>query len=103
MAMLDGLFSLSEDVLATEVHKSCILYGHLPEQINQQRIAMQSPLYTYVPHQVLAERNMRVMNTLGRQIMAEAADRPASCLQQIDEAQASAVLEAVIPGYQELR
>lgn len=86
MTMLDGLFSLSEDVLATEVHKSCVLYGHLPEQINQQRIAMQSPLYTYVPHQILAERNMRVMNTLGRQIMAEAAE----------------VMEAIIPGYQEL-
>ena len=40
IVMLDALFSLSEEELATAVNVACALYGHLPEQIEQQRIAV---------------------------------------------------------------
>jgi hypothetical protein len=101
IVMLDALFSLSEEDLATAVNVACALYGHLPEQIEQQRIAMQSPLYAYVPHQVLAERNMRVMNTLGQAIVADPADQPAQRSAQIQapQVEASVWAETVLPDY----
>ncbi|GCF08110.1 hypothetical protein KDI_16740 [Dictyobacter arantiisoli] len=68
LLMLDAIFSLSPQELTKSVHAACQRYGHLPEQIEQQRAAMQSPLYAYMPHQILAERNILLMNTLGRQI-----------------------------------
>jgi hypothetical protein len=102
--MLDALFSLSEEALAKSVREACVLYGHLPEQIEQQRAAMQSPLYAYVPHQILAERNMRVMNTLGQAIVTDPADKPSQRAAWIQEPQveASVWAETVIPGYQSL-
>ena len=102
MVMLDALFAVSEEELATAVHEACALYGHLPEQIEQQRTTMQSPLYSYVPHQLLAERNMRVMNMLGQAIMADPEDEPAqrSILIQEPQVEASVWAETIIPGYQ---
>lgn len=104
MAMLDALFALSEEELAKSVHEACALYGHLPEQIEQQRSSMQSRLYSYVPHQLLAERNMRVMNMLGQAIMADPEDEPAqrSILIQEPQVEASVWAETVIPNYQSL-
>lgn len=104
MVMLDALFALSEEDLLRAVQSACILYGHLPEQIAQQRSVVQSPLYAYIPHQILAERNMRVMNTLGQAIIADPVDKPArrSALIQDPQVEASVWAETVIPGYQSL-
>jgi hypothetical protein len=76
MQALDAIFSLPEDELFAAVHTACEQYGHLPEQIARQLTDMQSPLYTYVPHQVLARRNMRVMNQLAIKIAAKPEDLP---------------------------
>lgn len=104
MVMLDALFALSDEDLAKSVHEACVLYGHVPGQIEQQRAAMQSPLYAYVPHQLLAERNMRVMNTLGQAIVADPEDEPPqrSILIQEPQVEASVWAETIIPGYQSL-
>ncbi|GER86169.1 hypothetical protein KDW_03310 [Dictyobacter vulcani] len=76
LQMLDALSSLTPDELSRQVQSACQRYGHQPEQIQQQRAAMQSPLYTFVPHQILAERNMLVMNNLIRRIMVLPTDQP---------------------------
>lgn len=65
MAALDTIFTLSEDELFKEVHAACEHYGHLPAQLAQQREELETPLYSYVPHQALAQRNMLAMNKLG--------------------------------------
>ncbi|GCE16891.1 hypothetical protein [Dictyobacter kobayashii] len=102
--MLDALFSLSPEELSHQVQQACASYGHLPAQIEQQRAAMQGPLYAFAPHQVLAERNMLVMNTLARQTV----DRPAnpsaqrtSPVQQ-SETYPQPLAETVIPNYQDM-
>ena len=61
MHALDAIFALPEDQLVKEVHVACERYGHQPSQIERQLTEMESPLYAYVPHQVLANRNMVVM------------------------------------------
>jgi len=37
---------------------------------------MQSPLYSFVPHQILAQRNMQIMNKLGVNVVQKPADLP---------------------------
>jgi hypothetical protein len=76
MQALDALFVLQEDVLLREVQAACRTYRHSPSQIEQQLVAMKSPLYTYVPHQCLAQQNMVVMNTLGMAVMTLPTDLP---------------------------
>ena len=73
---LDAIFALPEDQLAQEVQIACAQYGHHPSQIKRQLSAMESPLYAYMPHQVLAQRNMLVMNKLGVNVMSKPADQP---------------------------
>ncbi|GLV56591.1 hypothetical protein KDH_34300 [Dictyobacter sp. S3.2.2.5] len=102
--MLDALFALSPEELSRQVQQACAEYGHRSDQIEQQRADMQGPLYTFVPHQVLAERNMLVMNTLGRQTM----DRPSNpAAQRTSPVQQShtnpqPLAETVIPNYQDM-
>jgi hypothetical protein len=76
MQALDAIFVLPEDVLRNEVQAACAQYGHSPSQIEQQLAEMEDPLYSYVPHQLLARRNMLVMNTLGVKVMTLPTDRP---------------------------
>ena len=51
-------------------------YGHHPSQLEGQLAEMETPLYAYVPHQVLAQRNMAVMNKLGVNVMDQPTDQP---------------------------
>src|SRR5229473_5074268 len=76
MQALDAIFVLSEDDLRNEVQGACAQYGHSPSQIEQQLAEMEDPLYSYVPHQLLAQRNMLVMNKLGMNVMTLPTDRP---------------------------
>lgn len=73
---LDGIFALSEDDLMQEVQLACSTYGHTPSQIEQQLAEVDDPLFSYAPHQFLAERNMLVMNTLGVNVMILPTDLP---------------------------
>ena len=76
MQALDAIFVLSEDDLKNEVLDACGQYGHIPRQIELQLAEMDDPLYSYVPHQLLAQRNMLVMNKLGVNVMTLPTDRP---------------------------
>lgn len=99
-----SLFAFTDENLLLEVHEACVHYGHLPEQIEQQLTQMDMPLYTYVPHQVLAQRNMRVMNMLGVNVTAQPADRPGHRSWRVLEPTVppGPYAQQVIEGYQEL-
>ena len=73
---LDGIFALPEDDLMREVQIACAHYGHTPGQIEQQLAEVEDPLSSYAPHQLLAQRNMLVMNTLGINVMTLPTDLP---------------------------
>ena len=73
---LDAIFALSPDELQQQVQAACAEFGHRPEQIEQQLAEMEKPIYGFVPHQALAQRNMTVMNALGMQIMSYSSDQP---------------------------
>jgi hypothetical protein len=76
MQALDGIFSLSEDNLMREVRAACASIGHTPGQIEQQIAEVEDPLFSYAPHQLLAQRNMLVMNALGLNVLTLPADLP---------------------------
>ena len=76
MQALDAIFALSEDELVREVQAACAKYGHRPEQIEKQLADLDDPLYSYVPHQMLAQRNMVLMNKTGVNVTSKPADRP---------------------------
>ena len=76
MQALDSIFALSEDELVRQVQEACAQYGHRPEQIEKQLIDLNAPLYTYAPHQMLAQRNMVVMNKMGVNVTSKPVDKP---------------------------
>lgn len=76
MHALEAIFSLSEKVLLDEVRPACEQYGHTPARIEEQLADLQSPLYTYRPHQLLAQRTMVVMNKLEVDVLTYHADQP---------------------------
>ena len=76
MQALDAIFALSEENLRFEVRDACAIYGHSRSQIELQLAEMVDPLYSYVPHSLLAQRNMLVMNKLGVNVMTLPTDRP---------------------------
>jgi hypothetical protein len=73
---LDAVLAMSEDDLRNQVQSACALYGHSPSQIEQQLAELEKPLYSYMRHQLLAQRNMLVMNKLGVNVMTLPTDRP---------------------------
>ena len=104
MHALDAIFALPEDQLVKEVHVACERYGHQPSQIQRQLTEMESPLYAYVPHQQLANRNMVVMNKLGVDVMNKPTDQPGQRSWRVLEPTEplSPFAEHIIAGYQEL-
>ena len=76
MKALDAIFALSKVDLIQEVQVACAHYGHNPAQIEQQLAEMEVPLYSYMPHRLLAQLNMLVMNKSGVNVMVLPTDRP---------------------------
>ena len=76
MRAVHAIFALSDDDLREEVRAACAQYGHRPDQIEQQLAEVEDPLSSYAPHQLLAQRNMLVMNTLGVSVMTLPTDLP---------------------------
>ncbi len=68
---LEAIFSLSHADLLAEVSSACEQYGHTPTQLEAQLAELETPLYTYLPHQLLAQQNMVVMNRLGVKIVTQ--------------------------------
>jgi hypothetical protein len=103
---LDAIFALPLDALLQEVQTACARFGHQPNQIEQQLAEMNSQLYSYMPHQALAQRNMMVMNALGVQVMDWPSDEPGHRSWRVLEPTEPTVppgpyAQHVIAGYQE--
>jgi hypothetical protein len=73
---LDTICSQPAGTVLAEVRAACAQLGHTLEQIPQQIAELDTPLYAYLPHRALAQRNMVVMNALGVSVTAGAADQP---------------------------
>jgi hypothetical protein len=73
---LEPLFTLPEKALLAEARDACARSGHRPEQIAAQLAALDTPLYSYIAHPLLARRNMLVMDRLGVSLSSAAADQP---------------------------
>lgn len=104
MQALNGIFALPEDKLIGEVQEACMQYGHHPDQLERQLAELESPLYSYIPHQVLAQRNMAVMNKSGVNIMGQPTDQPGQRSWRVlkPTEPPGPYAEHVIEGYQEL-
>ena len=104
MQALDAIFALSEEHLHKEVRAACQQYDHLPEQIAQQLQDLDEPLYSYVPHRSLAQRNMVVMNKLGVSVTFRPSDLPGRRSWRVVAPiePLSPYAEHVVVGYQEL-
>lgn len=104
MQALDGLFSIPEETLLNEVRVACEQFGHHPDQIQRQLAEIDSPLYAYVPHQLLAQRNMALMNKLGVHVMNRPSDQPGERSWRVLEPTVphGPFAEHVIAGYVEL-
>ena len=104
MQALDSIFTLPEDALMQEVRTACIQYGHTPSQIAQQLAAAADPIAVYAPHQLLAQRNMVVMNQLARNIMTLPTDLPGKRSWKVVAPiePSSSFAESVIGDYREL-
>jgi hypothetical protein len=100
----DAIFALPEDDLMAQVREACKLYGHQLGQIEQQLAEMDNPIYAYVPHQMLAQCNMAVMNKLGVEVMIRPTDQPGERSWRVlaPTEPMSPFAEHVIEGYQEL-
>lgn len=101
---LDALFALPDSDVVKEVQIACERYGHTPEQIAKQMAEVESSVYAYMPHQLLAQRNMTVMNRLGVAVMNKPTDEPGQRSWRVLEPTEpmSPYAEHVILGYQEL-
>lgn len=104
MMALDAIFGLSEDELLRQVRAACEQYGHRPDQIALQLQEEDAPLYSYVPHQMLAQRNMLVMNQLGMNVIQKPADLPGHRSWRVLSATEALrpFAEHMVPGYLEL-
>jgi hypothetical protein len=104
MHALDAIFILPEDVLEFEVRDACAIYGHTHSQVEQQLAELLEPIYSYVPHKLLAQRNMLVMNKLGIDVMTLPTDRPGerSWKVEVPTEPMSSFAMQTIDGYLEL-
>lgn len=104
MHLLGAIFKFSEEDVLNEVQSACTQYGHTPEEIRRQLEEVDSPLYAYVPHQLLAQRNMLVMNVVGIDILEKPDDLPEQRSQEVvlPTEPNRPFAEQVIEGYQEL-
>jgi hypothetical protein len=104
MQALDAIFVLPQDELVKEVQAACVRYGHTPGQLEQQLAASATPLYSYLRHPTLAQRNMAVMNKMGVNVSLRPDDQPGMrswrVLEPVEPLQPYA--EHVIEGYLEL-
>ncbi len=104
MQALDAIFALSDHDLTYEVRDACAIYGHSPAQIKQQLVGLENPLYSYIPNQLLAQRNMLVMNKLGVNVMTLPTDLPGHRTRKVEAPTAPLPSFAMqtIDGYLEL-
>lgn len=74
--LLDAIFTPTDAKLLRQVREAAAKLDHTPEQIASALAAFASPLYAYMAHHALAQRNMRVMNIVGVGALMRPADLP---------------------------
>jgi hypothetical protein len=104
MEALDAIFSLSEAELLQEVQVTSAQYALLPSQIEKLLLEMDTALYSYMPHPLLAQRNMLIMNALGVDVTQRPSDHPEHRTWRVVEPTNSLqpYAEHIMFGYQEL-
>jgi len=104
MQALDAIFALPEEQLIDEVRAACAQYDHRPEQIERQVAELHTDLYAYMPSQLLARRNIELMNRMGMHVMSKPSDQPGSRSWRVLEPSVprGPFAEQVIDGYIEL-
>jgi hypothetical protein len=101
MHALEAISALSPVRLLDEVRQACERYGHTPAQLQEQLAAMATPVYTYRPHALLAQKNMTVMNHLDMDGLARGIEGPhaQAWLFKAPEQPRAPFAEQIIPGY----
>lgn len=104
MQAFDAIISLSENDVVRAVREACEQYNHRPEQIAEQLVEMDSPLFAYVPHRALAQRNMVVMNKLSIDTITRRTDLPGQRLWRVVQSTGplSPFAEQVVTDYQDM-
>ncbi len=104
MRALDAIFSIPQEQLVGEVRAACAQYNHRPEQIELQLAELHTDLYACMPSQLLAQRNIELMNKMGVHIMSKPSDQPGNRSWRVLEPSIppGPFAEHVIDGYVEL-
>lgn len=104
MQAFDAIFALPQEQLTDGVRAACAQYDHRPEQIELQLAELRTDLYAYAPSQLLAQRNMELMNKMGLHVMSKPSDQPGNRSWRILEPSVppGPFAEQVIEGYVEL-
>ena len=104
MRALDAIFAIPEEQLVGEVRAACAQYDHRPEQIELQLAELRTDLYAYMPSQLLAQRNIELMNKMGVHIMSKPSAQPGNRSWRVLEPSIppGPFAEHVIDGYVEL-
>jgi hypothetical protein len=74
--LFDTIFTMPDAVLRRQVRLTCAALGHRPNQLARALLAFEEPVYAYMAHHALAQRNMLVMNAAGIDTLRQPADLP---------------------------
>lgn len=97
----EAIFSLDQEALLKEVRAASEQVGHTPAQISKQLADLDAPLYAYRPHQLLAQRNMAMMNKLEVDVLNFESDVPGERPRRIGTATGpgAPLADQIIDGY----
>lgn len=101
MHALEALVTTPEGALWGQARDACKQYGHAPAQLAEQLREFTTPLYAFVRHPALAQRNMLVMDRLGMRLTASLTNRPGERTARVAEPTmpSGPYAEQVIAGY----
>jgi hypothetical protein len=92
---LEPIFALAPDEVAYLVRDACTEHYATPARLAQRRAALDDPLYAYLRHPALAQRNMQLMDRVGVATVPGAHHPPLAAPETV----ARPYAEHVISGY----
>jgi hypothetical protein len=104
MLLVHSISAQPERDAIIQAREACISLGYTPERIARALADFATRLYAFVPHQALAQRNMLVMNVVGRSVLDMPADLPGDRTWRVLPATETRTpfAEIPIPAYTEL-
>ncbi len=104
LRLLDAIFALPTAELVRQVRDESAKLNHRPHQIAAALSEFDEPLYAFVPHQALVQRNITVMNAAGLSTLRQPADLPGDRTWRVSPSTVphGPFAEIPIPGYTEL-